>query len=129
MDNKQNPAAQENQTAKRILPYIRQYVVIAIYEVLDKSGAKYEKTDSSTIISEISIYGNRSRFSISVGERESGTELLVTMVRPHKYLSADGIQRAVTAVADRISQYLENETVLANASLRRSNLQESVCKA
>lgn len=51
------------------------------------------------------------------------------MVRPYKYLSADGIQRAVTAVADRISQYLENETVLENALLRGSKLQESVCKA
>ena len=77
----------------------------------------------------LSIYGNKSVFSISVSEQADGTQLLVTMVRPHKYLSADGIQRAVTAVADRISQYLENETVLANASLRRSKLQESVCKA
>lgn len=112
MENKQNPALQESQTAKRILPYIRQYVVIAIYEVLDKSGAKYEKTDSSTFISEISVYGNRSRFSISVSEQTVGTELLVTMVHPCKGLSSFGIQRAITAVADNISQYLENEIVM-----------------
>ena len=42
---------------------------------------------------------------------------------------AKQVKRAVTAVADRISQYLENKTVLANALLRRSKLQESVCKA
>lgn len=112
MENKQNPALQENQTTKRMLPYIRQYVVIAIYEVLDKFGAKYEKTDSSTIASEISVYGNTSRFSISVDEQALGTELFVTMVHPCEGLSSFGIQRAITAVADNISQYLENEIVM-----------------
>ena len=63
---------------------------------------------------------NKSVFSISISEQTDGTQLLVTMVRPYAGLSADGIQRAVTAVADRISQYLENETVLVNALLRRS---------
>lgn len=112
MENRQNPALQESQTAKRTLPYIRQYVVIGIYEVLDQYGAKYEKTDSSTIVSEISVYGNTSRFSISVKEQAPGTELLVTMVQPCEGLSSVGIQRAITAVADNISQYLENEIVM-----------------
>ena len=116
-------------TARRIVACGGQYVIVAMYEVLEQDRIRYEKTESSTIVSEISVYGNKSVFSISVSEQADGTQLLVTMVRPHKYLSADGIQRAVTAVADRISQYLENETVLANASLRRSKLQESVCKA
>ena len=109
MENMQNPILQESQTTKRMLPYIRQYVVIAIYEVLDKSGSKYEKTDSSTFLSEISVYGNKSRFSISVDEQPFGTELTVTMLRPCEGLSDSGIQRSVTAVADSISQYLENE--------------------
>lgn len=102
-------------TTKRTFPYIRQYVVIAIYEVLDQAGARYKKTDSSTVVSEIPVYGNKSVFSISVSEQTDETQLLVTMVRPYTGLSADGIQRAVTAVADRISQYLKNEMVLANA--------------
>lgn len=76
-------------TTQRILPYVRQYVIVAICEVLEQDRIRYEKTESSTIVSEISVYGNKSVFSI----------------------------------------YLENETVLANASLRRSKLQESVCKA
>lgn len=101
-------------TAQRMLPYVRQYVIVAIYEVLEQDGVRYEKTDSSTVVSEISVYGNKSIFSISVSEQADGTQLLVTMVRPYTGLSADGIQRAVTAVADRISQYLENEMVLAN---------------
>ena len=98
-------------TTQRILPYVRQYVIVAIYEVLEQDRIRYEKTESSTIVSEISVSGNKSVFSISVSEQADGTQLLVTMVRPHKYLSADGIQRAVTAVADRISQYLENAII------------------
>lgn len=111
-------------TAQRMLPYVRQYVVIAIYEVLEQDGVRYEKTDSSTVVSEISVYGNKSIFSISVSEQADGTQLLVTMVRPYTGLSADGIQRAVTAVADRISQYLENETVLANWAPKKSKSHE-----
>ena len=45
-------------TTQRTLPYVRQYVVVAIYEVLEQYGVSYEKTDSSTVISEIPIYGN-----------------------------------------------------------------------
>ena len=53
-------------TARRSLPYVRQYVIVAIYEVLEQLCAPYEKTDASTILSEIPVYGNKSVFSISV---------------------------------------------------------------
>lgn len=109
-------------TARRTLPYVRQYVIVAIYEVLEQGGAPYEKTDASTIISEIPVYGNKSVFSISVSEQAEGTQMLVTMVRPCTGLSEDGVRRAVTAVADRISQYLENETVLVGASPKKPKL-------
>lgn len=107
-------------TTQRMLPYARQYVIVAIYEVLEQGDDRYKKTDASTIVSEISVYGNKSVFSISVSEQTDGTQLLVSMVHPYEILSADGIQRAITAVADRISQYLENETMLANALLKHS---------
>ncbi|MGN0498372.1 MAG: hypothetical protein ACI4F6_04870 [Acutalibacteraceae bacterium] len=99
-------------SAKRMLPYVRQYVVIAIYEVLDKYGAEYEKTDDSTIVSDISVYGNKSRFAIFVKEDETGTVLTVSIVQPYEGLSDNGIQRAINAVADNISQYLENEIIM-----------------
>lgn len=95
---------QDSNEIKTTLQYNRKYVLFAIYEVLDKFGSKYEKTDSSTL-----VYGNKSRFSISVDEQPFGTELTVTMLRPCEGLSDSGIQRSVTAVADSISQYLENE--------------------
>ena len=75
----------------------RQYVIFAVYEVLDKNGAEYEKTDASTILAEMSVYGNLSRFSVCVNEREAGTELTVTMVHPCEGLSDAGIRRATTA--------------------------------
>lgn len=105
-------------TARRSLPYVRQYVIVAIYEVLEQLCAPYEKTDASTILSEIPVCGNKSVFSISVSEQQ----MIVTMVRPCTGLSEDGVQRAVTAVADRISQYLENETVLVGASPQKSRV-------
>ncbi|RAQ30798.1 hypothetical protein DPQ25_00815 [Hydrogeniiclostridium mannosilyticum] len=94
---------------KTTLPYNRKYVIFAVYEVLDKNGAEYEKTDASTILAEMSVYGNLSRFSVSVNEQETGTEITVTMIHPCEGLSASGVQRSVTAVADSILQYLEND--------------------
>ena len=110
--NRQLSALPDSKTTRIILPYNRQYVIFAVYEVLDKNGAKYEKTDASTILAEMSVYGNLSRFSVSVNEQETETELTVTMVHPCEGLSASGVQRSVTAVADSISQHLENELVI-----------------
>ena len=84
----------------------------SFYEVLDKNRAEYEKTDASTILAEMSVYGNLSRFSVSVNEQETGTELTVTMIHPCQGLSDTGIRRATTAIADSISQHLENELVI-----------------
>lgn len=103
---------QDSNEIKTTLQYNRKYVLFAIYEVLDKFGSKYEKTDSSTFLSEISVYGNKSRFSISVDEQPFGTKLTVTMVCPCEGLSASGVQRSITTVADSISQHLENELVI-----------------
>lgn len=75
----QHSVLRDGKETKRTLPYNRQYVILAIYEVLDKNGAGYEKTDASTVISNMSVYGNLSRFSICVTEQEHGTELSVTV--------------------------------------------------
>ena len=104
----QHVIAQNGKTVKRTLPYNRQYVLLAVYEVLDKNNAEYEKADASSIAAEIPIYGNLSRFSISVKEQEGETELRVTMARP-----CEGIRRAITAVTDSIAQHLENELVIS----------------
>lgn len=74
----------KRQYGERVLPYNRQYVLLAVYEVLDKNNAEYEKADASTIAAEIAVYGNLSRFSISVKEQEGETELRVTMARPSR---------------------------------------------
>ena len=89
------------------------YYVGQANEVLDKNNAEYEKADASTIAAEIAVYGNLSRFSISVKEQEGETELRVTMARPCEGLSEEGIRRAITAVTDSIAQHLENELVIS----------------
>ena len=115
----QHSIPQDSKTAKKTLPYNRQYVIFAVYEVLDKNGAVYEKADTSTILAELSVYGNRSRFSVSVNEQETGTELSVTMIHPCEGLSAAGIRRATTAVADSVSQHLENELEMNRVSAKK----------
>ena len=111
----QHTAAQNGNTVKRVLPYNRQYVLLAVYEVLDKNNAEYEKADASTIAAEIAVYGNLSRFSISVKEQEGETELRVTMARPCEGLSEEGIRRAITAVsatAEKPGGLLRQNTVI-----------------
>ena len=98
----QHPVLPDSKTTKRTLPYNRQYVIFAVYEV----------TDASTILAEMSVYGNLSRFSVSVNEQETETEITVTMIHPCEGLSDAGIRRATTAIADSISQHLENELVI-----------------
>ena len=48
---------QDSNAIKTTLPYNRKYVLFAIYEVLDKKGAEYEKINATTILSGISVYG------------------------------------------------------------------------
>ena len=117
--NVQQSVPQDSKTTKRTLPYNRQYVILAVYEVLDKNGAEYEKTDAFTILAEMSVYGNLSRFSVSVNEQETGTELTVTMIHPCEGLSDTGIRRATTAISDSISQHLENELEINKVSPKR----------
>ena len=47
------------------------------------------------------------------------TELTVTMIHPCEGLSDTGIRRATTAIADSISQHLENELVINKVSPKR----------
>ena len=47
--NMQHPVLPDSKTIRILLPYNRQYVIFAVYEVLDKNGAEYEKTDASTV--------------------------------------------------------------------------------
>ena len=119
MNVQQHSIPQDCMTIRLTLPYNRQYVIVAIYEVLDKNSAEYEKTDASTILAEMSVYGNLSRFSVSVNEQETGTELTVAMIHPCEGLSDTGIRRATTAIADSISQHLENELVINKVSPKR----------
>ena len=78
-------------TTKRILPRARQWVIAAVYDIPDWDGIRYEKTDSATIVAEMSVYGNTSVFSIAVDEQQPGTEWTVAMVHPCTGLSDEGV--------------------------------------
>ena len=62
------------ENVKRILPYVRRYVLMAIYDVLDEESISYHKEEDA-IVARAKVYGNISVFSISAEEKEVGTEL------------------------------------------------------
>ena len=104
---------------KRLLPYVRRYVQMAVYDVLDAEGAEYRKEESGAVVARLSVYGNVSTFSLSTDTfslsteiQDVGTGLTVSMREPCPGLSAQGEERAVTAVADKVAQYLENELMI-----------------
>ena len=105
---------------KRLLPYVRRYVQMAVYDVLDAEGAEYWKNESGAVVARLSVYGNVSTFSLSAEICDTGTGLTVSVRDPCPGLSAKGEERAVTAVADMVAQYLENELMINRRSPRRA---------
>ena len=67
---------------KRLLPYVRRYVQMAVYDVLDAEGAEYWKNESGAVVARLSVYGNVSTFSLSTEIQDVGTGLTVSCVNP-----------------------------------------------
>ena len=78
---------------KRLLPYVRRYVQMAVYDVLDAEGAEYWKNESGAVVARLSVYGNVSTFSLSTEIQDVGTGLTVSMREPCPGLSAQGEER------------------------------------
>ena len=78
-----------NYSISKIIPYVRRYVLLGIYDVLDGERVPYQKKED-TVVAKAEVYGNLSTFSISAEEQEMGTELKVTMHR------CDGSNRTIS---------------------------------
>ena len=100
-------------SVRRILPYTKQLVLYALYDVLDSEESKYDKRENGEITAEVTVYGNRSGFAMSVSEHPPITVLTVEISAPCEGLSRQGEQRAVDYLADRVEQLLENELKLS----------------
>ena len=98
---------------QRILPYTKQLVLYALYDVLDSEESEYDKAENGGIAAEVTVYGNRSGFTLSVSEQPPITALTVEISDPCQGLSRQGEQRAVDYLADRVEQLLENELKLS----------------
>lgn len=96
-------------SVRRILPYTKQLVLYALYDVLDSENSVYEKEDAGQIDADVSVFGNTSGFEITVSEEPPATVLNVTVISPREGLSEQGEIRAVEYLADRVEQLLENE--------------------
>ena len=91
---------------QRILPYTKQLVLYALYDVLDSEESEYDKAENGGIAAKVTVYGNQSGFELSVSEELPAT---VEISDPCDELSRQGEQRAVDYLADRVEQLLENE--------------------
>ena len=78
-----------NYSISKIIPYVRRYVLLGIYDVLDGERVPYQKKED-TVVAKAEVYGNLSTFSISAEEQEMGTELKVTMLQSCVGLSEQG---------------------------------------
>lgn len=94
---------------QRILPYTKQLVLYALYDVLDSEESEYDKAENRGIAAKVTVYGNKSGFMLSVSEHSPDTVLTVEISDPCDELSRQGEQRAVDYLADRVEQLLENE--------------------
>ena len=94
---------------QRILPYTKQLVLYALYDVLDSEESEYDKAENGDIAAKVTVYGNKSGFTLSVSEQPPVTVLTVQISAPYGGLSRQGEQRAADYLADRVEQLLENE--------------------
>ena len=106
-------------SVQRILPYTKQLVLYALYDVLDSEESEYDKAENGGIAAEVTVYGNRSGFTLSVSEQPPDTVLTVEISDPCEGLSRQGEQRAVDYLADRVEQLLENELKISDLTKSR----------
>ena len=100
-------------SVRRILPYTKQLVLYALYDILDSEEGEYDKGKDGCIAARVTVYGNRSGFELSVSEEPPVTVLAVSITDPCEGLSQQGKLRAVDYLADRVEQLLENELKLS----------------
>ena len=84
-------------------------MLYALYDVLDSEESEYDKAENGGIAAEVTVYGNRSGFMLSVSEHPPVTVLTVQISAPCQGLSVQGQRRAADYLADRVEQLLENE--------------------
>ena len=79
-----------NYSISKILPYVRRYVLLGIYDVLDGEGVPYQK-EEDTVVAKAEVYGNLSVFSISAEAQEAsgGLHQLPVHLAGHTCGSAD----------------------------------------
>ena len=105
---------------QRILPYTKQLVLLALYDVLDQENSEYHKGTDDDILAGITVYGNYSEFSFTVSEELPATNLSVAVVSPGAGLSEQGRRRAANYLADRVEQLLENEFRIKNLMMKET---------
>ena len=103
---------------QRMLPYTKQLVLLALYDVLDQEKSEYHRDADGEILAGVTVYENYSEFSFTVSEDAPATKLTVSVVSPSLGLSEQGKRRAANYLADRVEQLLENELKIKNLIMK-----------
>lgn len=106
--------------AQRLLPFTKQLVLLALFDVLDAEHSVYEKTADGGIRARVTVYGNPSGFAFAVCDAPPATALTVDIPEPWQGLTPQGQRRAVQYLADRVEQLLENELNMGTAWSRET---------
>ena len=101
-------------SVQRILPYSKQLVLYALYDVLDSEESEYDKAENGGIAAKVTVYGNPVGFELSVSEELPATVLMVQISAPCQGLSVQGQRRAADSLADRGEQLRENEMKISD---------------
>lgn len=48
------------ESVQRILPYTKQLVLYALYDVLDSEESEYDRAENGCIAAKVTVYGNKS---------------------------------------------------------------------
>ena len=59
---------------KGLLPYVRRYVQMAVYDVLDAEGGGIPERGKGAVVARLSVYGNVSTFSLSTEIQDAGPD-------------------------------------------------------
>lgn len=82
-------------SVQRILPYTKQ--LVPLYDVLDSEESEYDRAENGGIAAKVTVYGNKSGFTLSVSEQPPVTVLMVQISAPYGGFPgrASGVRRII----------------------------------
>lgn len=98
---------------ERKIPYSRQLVLFAIYDICEQMEADYRiNHDRNEIFIQGNLLENDNVIGCRITEQQSESTIRIWLEKPNERLSESGIRRTIMHFADGVEQHLENEGLL-----------------